>query len=89
MNKTDLVAKVAEVVLSKNEARAAVDCMLSSIGEALAHGENVTLLGFGTFKVAQRKERKGRNPLTGEELHIPARKIPKFVPGKVLKEQVR
>ncbi len=89
MNKTDLVAKVADVVLSKNEARAAVECMLSSIGDALARGETVTLLGFGTFKVAQRKERRGRNPLTGEELRIPARNIPKFVPGKALKAQVR
>ncbi len=89
MNKGDLVGKVAEVLGSKKNAQAAVDCVLASITEALSGKESVTLVGFGTFKTAARKARKGRNPQTGKEIDIPARNVPKFVPGKALKEAVK
>ncbi len=89
MNKGDLVSKVAEVLSSKKDAQAAVDCLLTSITEALSNKESVTLVGFGTFKSAERKARKGRNPQTGKEIDIPARNVPKFVPGKALKEAVK
>jgi DNA-binding protein HU-beta len=66
-----------------------VDCVLSSITKALGKGDSVSLIGFGTFKVAERKARKGRNPQTGEEIDITASKVPKFVAGKALKEAVK
>jgi nucleoid DNA-binding protein len=89
MNKGDLINKVAEVLNSKKEAQAAVDTTIKSITGALASKDSVTLVGFGTFKVANRKARKGRNPQTGKEINIPARNVPKFVPGKALKEAVQ
>jgi DNA-binding protein HU-beta len=89
MNKGDLVNEVSKVVKTTKEAQAALDCALSSITEALRRGDSVSLIGFGTFKVAERKARKGRNPQTGEEMHIPASKVPKFVAGKALKEAVK
>lgn len=89
MNKADLVNEVARVVGSKKDAQAAVDSVLSTITGALKKGEPVTLAGFGTFKVGDRKARKGRNPQTGEEIEIRARKVPKFTPGKTLRDTVR
>ena len=89
MNKGDLVDEVAKVVGTKKEAQAAVECVLSSITKALKKGEAVTLVGFGTFKVTNRKARMGRNPQTGEEIKIKASKAPKFTPGKSLKEAVK
>jgi DNA-binding protein HU-beta len=89
MNKGDLVKEVAKVLKTKKDAQAAVDCFLSSITEALGTGGSVSLIGFGTFKVAERKARKGRNPQTGEEIYIAARKVPKFVAAKALKEAVK
>jgi len=89
MNKGDLVNEVAKVLSTKKDAQAAVDCVLSAIIETLKKEETVTLIGFGTFKVAQREARKGRNPQTGAEMKIPARKVPKFVPGKAMKEAVK
>ncbi len=88
MNKGDLVNEVAKIVSTKKEAKAAVDCVFSTITKALKKKDTVTLIGFGTFKVAQRKARKGRNPGTGEEIKIKAKKVPKFVPGKALKDAV-
>jgi len=88
MNKGDLVNEVAKVVSTKKEAQAVVDCVLSSITKALKKKDSVALVGFGTFKVDKRKARKGRNPRTGEEIKIKAKKVPKFVPGKALKEAV-
>ncbi|MGM0418694.1 MAG: HU family DNA-binding protein [Thermodesulfobacteriota bacterium] len=88
MNKGDLVAEVAKVLNSKKEAQAAVDQVFSAITDALAKDDSVTLVGFGTFKAADRKARKGRNPQTGDEIEIPARKVPKFVPGKNLKDAI-
>jgi DNA-binding protein HU-beta len=89
MNKSDLVNEVAKVVRTKKEAQAALDCVISSITKSLKKGEDVTLTGFGTFKVVKRKARKGRNPRTGEVLKIKASKAPKFVSGKGLKEAVK
>jgi DNA-binding protein HU-beta len=91
MNKGDLVNEVAKVVSTKKEAKAAVDCIFSTITKALKKGkpEPVTVVGFGTFKVDKRKARKGRNPQTGEEIKIKAKKVPKFVPGKALKDAVK
>ncbi|PIE62310.1 MAG: DNA-binding protein [Desulfobacter postgatei] len=89
MNKGDLINKVSEVLSSKKDAQAAVDCMIETITEALAANDSVTLVGFGTFKTAERKARKGRNPQTGKEIDIPARNVPKFVPGKALKDAVK
>lgn len=89
MNKADLVNEVAKVVKTKKEAQAAVDCVFSTITNALKKGDAVTLVGFGTFKVAERKARTGRNPQTGAQIFIEARKVPRFVAGKALKDGVR
>jgi len=88
MNKTDLVNEVAKVVNTKKEAQAAVDCLFSTITKALKKNDTVALIGFGTFKVAQRKARKGRHPQTGAEIKIKAKKVAKFVAGKALKDAV-
>ena len=89
MNKADLINKVAKVVDTKKTAQEAVDCVISSITQSLKKGEDVTLVGFGTFKVVKRKARNGRNPATGEAIKIKATKAPKFTPGKSLKEAVK
>jgi len=89
MNKGELINEVAKVVSTKKEAQAAVDSVFSSITKALKKGKDVTLVGFGTFKVVKRKARKGRNPATGEEIKIKASKAPKFVAGKALKDAVK
>lgn len=89
MNKSDLVNEVAKVVKTKKEAQAALDCVISSITKSLKKGEDVTLTGFGTFKVVKRKARKGRNPRTGEVLKIKASKAPRFSAGKTLKAAVK
>ena len=89
MNKGDLVEEVAKVVNTKKEAQAAVDCVFSTITNALKKEDSVTLIGFGTFKVGQRKARTGRNPQTGAEIKISAKNVAKFVPGKALKDAVK
>jgi DNA-binding protein HU-beta len=89
MNKGDLINEVAKWVSSKKEAQEAVDSVFSSITRALKKGDTVTLVGFGSFKVVERKARKGRNPQTGKEIDIKASKAPKFTPGKSLKEAVK
>jgi nucleoid DNA-binding protein len=89
MNKADLVNEVAKVLKSKKDAQSAVDAVFSNISGALGKGDAVSLVGFGTFKVSERKARKGRNPQTGEEIYIAASKVPKFVAGKSLKETVK
>jgi DNA-binding protein HU-beta len=88
MNKADLINEVAKVVSTKKEAQGAVDCVIESITKALKKGDDVTLVGFGTFKVVKRKARKGRNPQTGAEIKISASKAPKFTAGKGLKDAV-
>jgi nucleoid DNA-binding protein len=86
MNKGDLINEVAQVVSTKKEAQAAIDCVFSSITKALKKNDPVTIVGFGTFKVSKRKARKGRNPKTGEEIKIKASKAPKFVSSKAFKD---
>jgi DNA-binding protein HU-beta len=88
MNKGDLVNEIAKVVNTKREAQAVVDCVFSTITKALKKKDPVTLIGFGTFKVAQRKARTGRHPQTGAEIKIKAKKVAKFVAGKALKDAV-
>ena len=89
MNKGDLVKEVAKVVGTKKEAQAAVNCVFSTITKALKKRDTVTLIGFGTFKVARRKARKGRHPQTGAVISIDAKRVPKFVSGKALKDAVK
>jgi DNA-binding protein HU-beta len=89
MNKSELINEVANVVSTKKEAQEAVDCVFSSITKAMQSGDTVTLVGFGTFKVVDRKARKGRIPQTGAEIDIKASKAPKFTPGKALKAAVQ
>ena len=89
MNKNDLIKKVQEVVHTKKEAEDAVNKVFLSIKEAMVNGENITLVGFGTFKIVKKAARKGRNPKTGEEINIPAKTSPKFMPGKALKESMK
>jgi len=89
VNKNDLVAAVATSTgLSKSDSANAVDSMLDSIAGALKGGNEVRLVGFGTFSVAQRRASEGRNPRTGERIQIPASKQPKFKAGKALKDAV-
>ncbi len=90
MNKKELVDKVAKKAgLKKKDVKKVVDTMLESINEALAKGEKVQLVGFGSFEVRKASQRKGVNPQTKKPITIPARKVPKFRPGKVLKEKVK
>jgi DNA-binding protein HU-beta len=88
MNKADLIDEVAKVVSSKKQAKEAVDCVLSTITNTMKKQEAVTLVGFGTFKVDNRQARTGRNPRTGEPIEIKAKKVPKFVAGKGLKDAI-
>ena len=89
MNKNDLVAAVStDTGLSKTDSANAVDSMLDSIAGALKGGNEVRLVGFGTFSVAHRRASEGRNPRTGERIQIPASKQPKFKAGKALKDAV-
>jgi len=76
-------------VSTKKEAQTAVDCVYNTITKALKKKDTVTLVGFGTFKVNKLKARKGRNPQTGETIKIKAKKVPKFVAGKALKDAVK
>lgn len=90
MNKSDLIAKIAnDAGLTKTQATAAMQAVEVGITESLANGEEVTLIGFGTFKVTERQARTGRNPQSGEPIQIPASKVPTFKAGKALKEAVK
>ncbi len=90
MNKTELINAVAEASdLSKKDATKAVDAVFDTILNTLKKGEKVQLIGFGNFEVRERAARKGRNPQTGEEIEIPASRVPAFKPGKALKEAVK
>jgi DNA-binding protein HU-beta len=89
MNKSELVNAIAESAdISKAKAGLAVDAITSAITKTLADGNQVTLVGFGTFSVRERAARKGRNPRSGEEIQIAAAKLPAFKAGKSLKEAV-
>jgi len=89
MSKAALVEEVAnQIELTKNLSREAVDAIISAITDSLGREEKVTLVGFGTFQVVERKARKGVYPRTRGAINIPAKKVPKFVPGKSLREAV-
>ncbi len=87
MNKSELIDAVAkESGLTKADAAKAVDAFTSVVKTALKADDTITLVGFGTFKVAERAERQGLNPKTREAITIPAARVPKFTPGKGLKD---
>ncbi|WP_045221071.1 HU family DNA-binding protein [Desulfonatronum thioautotrophicum] len=89
MTKADLVAKVANKAgMTKANAESALNAFIDSVEEVLSSNGKLTLTGFGTFEVQERQERTGRNPRTGEEIKIPASKVVKFRPGKLLKDAV-
>lgn len=89
MNKKDLIEKVSESAgIKKVEAEKALKAFEDAIIGALKVDDKVTLVGFGTFSVSSRKARKGRNPQTGAEINIPAKKSPKFLPGKAFKDSI-
>ena len=89
MNKAELVAAIAEKAeLSKRDSEAALKAFTDIVAEELKKGEKIQLVGFGTFEVAERAARTGRNPQTGAEMTIPASKAPKFKAGKALKDVV-
>ncbi len=89
MNKAELLDNIAESAdISKTSAGKALDAMLDGIIAALKSGDQVTLVGFGTFAVRERAERGGRNPQTGAPITIKAAKIPSFKPGKALRDAV-
>ncbi|GEK27778.1 HU family DNA-binding protein [Furfurilactobacillus siliginis] len=89
-NKAQLVNDVAAATgLTKKDATAAVDAVFASVQKSLADGDKVQLIGFGNFEVRSRAARKGRNPQTGQEIEIPASKVPAFKPGKALKDAVK
>ncbi|MCQ2610319.1 MAG: HU family DNA-binding protein [Treponema sp.] len=90
MNKAELVDAIAkDTGLSKKDTEAFVKSFVGTVSKTLAKGkEEVQIIGFGTFAVGKRAARKGRNPLTGEEIKIKASKTPKFKPGKALKDLV-
>ncbi|MGP4078339.1 MULTISPECIES: HU family DNA-binding protein [Bacillaceae] len=90
MNKTDLINSVSEQTqLSKKDVSKTVDAVFGAIEESLKGGDKVQLIGFGNFEVRERAARKGRNPQTGDEIEIPASKVPAFKPGKALKDAVK
>ena len=88
MTKQDLVNEVAEVGITKKEAADAVNAVFDTIKDALAKGEKVSLVGFGSFSVKKREAREGRNPRTGKPLKIAAKTVPVFKAGKALKDAV-
>ena len=89
MNKGQLVEVVAKALGSKSAAEKAINATLKAVSDALKKGDKVTLVGFGTFSVSKRAARIGRNPQTGKEIKIKAKKEPKFTAGKALKDIIR
>jgi DNA-binding protein HU-beta len=90
MNKQDVVSKIAkDTGITKTTAAAAVDSLIDSITRSLKKGDAVSFVGFGTFKISNRKARTARNPQTGDAIKIPKRRVPRFSAGKGLKQAVR
>ncbi|MFQ6081805.1 MAG: HU family DNA-binding protein [Candidatus Aminicenantia bacterium] len=90
MNKEKVITKMAkDSGITARQAAKALNSLFSAIEDALSKGQKVTFVGFGSFSVMRRKERKGRNPRTGETIHIPSKRVVKFSPGKKLKEAVK
>ena len=89
MNKTELIAAIAEKSeISKKDAEKALKAITEVVAEELKKGEKIALVGFGTFEVAERAAREGRNPATGKKIKIAASKTPKFKAGKALKDSL-
>ena len=89
MNKTELIKAIAETTEeNQNTVKSILEAFIDQVGTSLEQGDDITLIGFGTFAVKERAERTGRNPRTGEEMVIPASKIPSFKAGKALKDKV-
>jgi DNA-binding protein HU-beta len=90
MNKAELTARVArDTKISKVQAARVIDSLLEHITKTLKRGERASLVGFGTFTIARRRARTGRNPQTGTPIQIPARRVVRFTAGKVLKTEIR
>lgn len=90
MNKTELISAVSEkAYISKIKAGLVIDAITDAVTQALVSGDDVSLVGFGTFEVRSRAKRTGRNPKTGEDITIPAARVPVFRAGKALKEAVK
>ncbi|MBI4161289.1 MAG: HU family DNA-binding protein [Acidobacteria bacterium] len=90
MNKGDLIEKIAkDARINKAEAGRAIDSLIDGVKKSLKKGERVSLVGFGTYTVSRRKAREGRNPQTGAPIRIPAKNVPKFLPGKELKKAIQ
>ncbi|MCC7532998.1 MAG: HU family DNA-binding protein [Bacteroidia bacterium] len=90
MNKSDLIDKIAhDAKLTKVQATAAVDSFMAATQQALKKGDKLILVGFGTFSVTKRAARKGRNPQTGKEINIPAKKVVKFKAGSGLQGKIK
>ncbi|NLU51174.1 MAG: HU family DNA-binding protein [Syntrophomonadaceae bacterium] len=89
MNKTDLVGQVAvKADMPKKDVEKVINALFTTIESSLKEGDKVQLIGFGTFEIRERQARKGRNPQTGEEIEIPATRVPAFKAGKALKDAV-
>ncbi len=89
MNKSELIEVIAKQAdISKAAAGRALDAMITGVSKALKKGDTVSLVGFGTFSVTKRAGRTGRNPRTGEAIKIKSAKVPKFRPGKALKDHL-
>jgi DNA-binding protein HU-beta len=89
VNKAELIERVArDTGLTKADSLRVIDAFLANVTKTLRKGEKVTLVGFGTFQAARRRARTGRNPRTGVPIEIDARRVPKFVPGKDLRDEV-
>lgn len=90
MNKKEIVSKLAETTnLSKTDTQKVLDGFLDIVMEEIQKGQDITLVGFGTFSASERAARSGRNPKTGETIEIPATKVPKFKPGKTFKDKIK
>lgn len=89
MNKTELIGKVAEQAgMTKKDTEKVVNTLIDVVQDTLGKGDTVAILGFGTFLSRERPAREGRNPRTGETIHIPASRVPVFRPGRGLKDSV-
>lgn len=89
MNKSDLIDEVGKYLRNKNDAHAVVDRILSAIVSGLKEEEKVMLSGFGTFRIVKKKARRGRNPRTGENIHIKESEVPRFIPSQIFKDAVK
>jgi DNA-binding protein HU-beta len=89
MNGNYLIDEIQKDIRDETIAKTVLNNIISNITDSLQRGESVKLAGFGTFKVIERKARKGVNPRTGEGISIPAKRVPNFIPGKKLKERIQ